>query len=369
MRFEVRSVDDERKVRLDAVDWMMAMSKAIEQWRVTVHGWTCSTRKNGDVWVQDPTTGLTWVVSPLSTEAPRRPLRRKDSAGPPPPPPPGVGRSLGAPPPPNVKSVKPKTAAPAAPAPDDAMDAPPAPGRVARKPKAPPQVVEVDRAAPPPRLRMPTEGPQDPSYGPGGEWAPDEDEFDPEASIDAPDEVAPTIAKEMPEEMRIATPGPENLAERLFDMADEIAACPSAYEASELVLELCMREIGCEAGSVLRGSLNDQALTFVACAGPAGDALVGRKLRFGRGLVGFAFDKGFTIIVNDVDNDERHLSAVDDETGFHTMNVLCTPIRSESEHFGVVQLLNAEGGFHGWHAEVAESLTKSLAAALSAGLH
>lgn len=382
MRYEVRSVDDKRRLQIDAVDWMMAMSGAIEEWKVQVTGWTCSTRANGEVHIQDSSSGRRWVVSPIRTETARRPLRKKAAGPGGAPPPPSVGRSLGAPPPPNVRSVKPRGVPEAAPpqapagatppaAPETSkpvFDGPPPVQRSAPRPRER-KVVEVERAAPTPKVAMPEEPAFVPDYGPEAERAPDIDLFDPNASVDAPEDVAPTIAKELPEELRMAVPGPENLAERLFEMADEIADCPSAYEASELVLELCMEEIGCEAGSVLRGSINDQALTFVTCAGPAGDALVGRKLRFGRGLVGFSFDQGFTIVVNDVHDDERHLSQVDDETGFQTLNVLCTPVRTEDEHFGVVQLLNVEGGFAPWHVEVAESLSKSLAAALAAGLH
>ncbi|MCO4743607.1 MAG: GAF domain-containing protein [Proteobacteria bacterium] len=395
MRYEVRSQDDERVVTLEAVDWMMAMSAAISQWNVRVSGWSCSTRANGDVHVHDPGSGRKWVVSPLRTETSRRPLRRggarTSTAAPAPP---RVGKSLAAPPPPAVRSLKPSMAPPASPpAPPAAEDAPPLPTGVkpqAPSPEPPPRPVAAEpklkhevtaapvdqeeskpilRAAPGPHVQMPTEPAVLPDYGAEEPAPPVTGEYavGPVVPLET---AAPSIAKEGPPQASGAvTLRPENLAERLFELADEISEAVTAYEACELTLDLCMDAVKCEAGSILRGSLNDQALTFVACAGPAGDALVGRKLRFGRGIVGFAFDMGFTIVVNDVDADERHLTKVDDETGFHTKNVLCTPIRSEDEHFGILQLLNVNGGFQGWHVQVAESLAQSLAAALAAGLH
>lgn len=402
MRYEVRSQDDERSVKIEAVDWMMAMSQAIETWKVQVSGWSCSTRANGDVHVQDPTSGRKWVVSPLRTETARRPLRKGRTT---PPPPPQIGKSLGAPPPPAVRSLKPRLDSASAPAdatdapplprraPVDATDAPPVPRRrppVAEAPKpelkakpivesvaAPiperrakpaPEPEPILRPAGTPKLKLPTEAPHLPDYGkedPRPVVRP-ERYSSPGVPIDA---ASPSIAKEPLPNTGAITMQPENLAERLFELADEISEAVTAYEACELTLELCMEAIKSEAGSVLRGSLNDQALTFVACEGPAGDALIGRKLRFGRGIVGAAFDLSFTIVVNDVDLDERHLSKVDEETGFVTRNVLCTPIRSDDEHFGVLQLLNVNGGFQGWHVQVTESLAGSLAAALAAGLH
>lgn len=404
MRYEIRSQDDERSVTIEAVDWMMAMSQAIERWSIQVSGWSCSTRANGDVHVMDPTSGLRWVVSPLRTETARRPLRRAHSPTVPPPPP-AVGRSLGAPPPPAVRSVLPKTVPPveALDAPDSPVAArpidvpraapsvpratPPAPPKaplpVAKLPAVatpPPTLIRktsegvpsgtesVPQSAPTPKVAMPTDGPFVPDYGK------DADRLDevPEVYTGRPyplEAASPSIAKATPPSAGPVTLRPENLAERLFELAEDVSEASTAYEACELTLEHCMASIRCEAGSVLRGSINDQALTFVACAGPAGDALVGRKLRFGRGIVGRSFDLGFTIVVNDVEQDENHLRKVDDETGFRTRNVLCTPVRTEEEHFGVLQLLNTTGGFQGWHVQVAESLALSLAAALAAGLH
>lgn len=370
MRYEIKSLEDNQVLVLDAVDWMMAMSRAVQQWGVEVSGWTCSSRANGEVHVQDTTSGRRWIVSPLMTERRRRPLRKSAPPAPPP-----VGASLAVPPQSNAGAdveqgiENPFDTAASLDFDEDLLDAPPLPPRAqSQSSAAEPKVVVRERAAPAPKLMMPSEGPKLPDYGPGGERTPEAPEvFHGEAAPLA--QVEPTIALETPEEMRAVRPGPENLAERLFDLGEEVAACQTAYEASERLLEICMEEVRCEAGSLLRGGINDQALTFVACEGPAASQLVGKKIRFGRGLVGACFDMGITIVVHDVSADERHLSQVDEETGFQTRGVLCTPIRTEADHYGVLQLLNPDGGFESWHIQLAESLSGSLAAALAAGLH
>jgi GAF domain-containing protein len=119
-----------------------------------------------------------------------------------------------------------------------------------------------------------------------------------------------------------------------------------------------------EAGSVLRGSINDDVLTFVAVAGPAANDLIGRKLRFGEGLVGACFDLGITIQVNDVAADPRHMPDIDRETGFRTRSVLCVPVRTDDAFFGAVQILNPPGRFQSWHVDVVEQVAKSLASTL-----
>jgi len=121
-----------------------------------------------------------------------------------------------------------------------------------------------------------------------------------------------------------------------------------------------------EAASVLKGGLNDNALTFVAAAGPAANKLLNRRLKYGCGLVGASFDRGITIHSTNVAQDENHYDGVDQLTGFVTRDALCVPIRGPSHFFGVTQLLNSPNGFLPWHVDVVEQVCGSLATRLTA---
>ena len=159
---------------------------------------------------------------------------------------------------------------------------------------------------------------------------------------------------------------PPNLAETLFDASDEIYGAPNLKAACATALDVVMKLVPCEAGSVLRGSRDDGFLTFIACAGPAGEQLVGKKMYFGQGVVGASFDLGITIQVQDVASDARHLSRFDKETGFRTKSVLCTPLRSENAVYGAFELINPTlGRFSPWHVEVLETIGRQLAQLLS----
>jgi len=158
---------------------------------------------------------------------------------------------------------------------------------------------------------------------------------------------------------------PEDLAEQLFDLCAAIADAQEPHAASHRALEVALNLVPCAAGSVLRGTINDDALTFVATSGPAARKLLGRKVPFGRGLVGAAYDQGVTIQVHDVSKDRRHLASFDKETGFATQAVICAPIRHEGDFYGVIELLNPPLRFEPWHVEVVEAVARSLAAVLS----
>lgn len=155
---------------------------------------------------------------------------------------------------------------------------------------------------------------------------------------------------------------PLNLAERLFELARDIRAQPDARAAAGEALRIAMGLVPCEAGSVLRGGRDDDAFEFFVVHGGA-ESLVGRRLPFGAGIAGAAYDAGIAILVDDVSKDPRHLAEIDQETGFHTRSILCVPVRSDAGFHGVIELLNPTRGpsFAPWHVDVVESLAAALA--------
>jgi hypothetical protein len=159
----------------------------------------------------------------------------------------------------------------------------------------------------------------------------------------------------------------ETLAERLFDLSFDLTEA-EPDEACRLGLNLILEFVPVQAASVARGSLNDSALTFVAATGPVADDIVGRKVKFGAGLIGMCFDMKGTLLTNDVRRDSRHLDSLDAKTGFESQVALCVPLLDDSsESFGVIQLLNpVAGSFQDVDVEAVEAIAKTLAGALSA---
>ncbi|MBN2797700.1 MAG: GAF domain-containing protein [Deltaproteobacteria bacterium] len=150
-----------------------------------------------------------------------------------------------------------------------------------------------------------------------------------------------------------------DLAEQLFDLSMEMAGL-DPDEACKVALDILLERVTCEAASVLRGGLNDVAMRFVATHGPVAEALIGKSIPFGKGLVGLSFDRGMTLVVNDVRDDSRHLNRVDEQTGFVTRAVLTVPVVGSRGAFGVVQLINPSRPFSAGDVEVVEMVAQSL---------
>jgi signal transduction histidine kinase len=63
------------------------------------------------------------------------------------------------------------------------------------------------------------------------------------------------------------------------------------------------------------------------------------------GFVGYCFQTGETVNLEDAYTDERFNKEVDSKTGYHTQSVLCMPVYSRAgSRLGVIQLLNKKDG-------------------------
>jgi hypothetical protein len=365
--------DDGRSVEVEALDWMMAMVRAIELLDLEVSGWVCETRADGSTFVLDPMSGRSWTVratgakssSSASRLDARTVLPESAAAGdlvaargapplPPPVPAPRPERPRTVPPTPPA-APEPAAAAPAAPA---APVAPPAPAAPAARGAPPAPAAPAARVAPP--------APAAPA-APAAPVAPSER---PRRRRQAPTSFPTGQLIVRPQTATAAAPTPADgppadLAERLFDRTMDLTAASSAEEACRVALDVVLDLVPCEAGSVLRGTLNDDHLTFVAVAGPAATQLLGQRLPFGHGIVGASFDLGIAIEVADAHEDPRHVGSFDAQTGFRTRSVLCVPIQGVDLYHGALQLLNPMSGrFAPWHREVAEQVAGSLATTL-----
>ena len=125
------------------------------------------------------------------------------------------------------------------------------------------------------------------------------------------------------------------ITERLRD-ADDIAAALTGC------LEIIMRVMDCEAGSVWLLSKRTNRLSAVAYAGTAD--ISGISVAGNQGVVGSVTKTGESVIVADAVKDERFTKSVDEETGFVTRSMVCVPLKNAYETIGCVELINKRSG-------------------------
>jgi adenylate cyclase len=152
-------------------------------------------------------------------------------------------------------------------------------------------------------------------------------------------------------------------AELLLALSRKVAANDSLDDVLMTLVELTTREIGAERGSIF---LNDPSTGELYSRVAQGN--VKREIRIlnSTGIAGHIFTSGKGEIVVDAYADDRFNTAVDEQTGFVTRNILCVPIRNmKDEVIGAAQILNSlQGDFTADDFELLVAMTGQAAIAL-----
>lgn len=257
-----------------------------------------------------------------------------------------------APPPPAVHLHTPPPPTPLAPPPSLALAAPSPALDPTEAPTAPSPVQAPTPPAPPPPPAVHAVVPEVPRTRVARFTAADIATLD---DIQIPDSLrqAPLGGPNLP---------PVDLAEQLFVRSMDINDAGDIEQAARTTLKLLKGFVPAEAGSVLYAGINDTALRFLAADGPSAAEVRDITVPLGHGIAGFCFDSGAALIIRNAGQDPRHLHDVDQQTGYHTGDMLSVALRDgDGSIHGCIQLLNPPRGFAEWHLEAANSLASTLA--------
>jgi diguanylate cyclase (GGDEF)-like protein len=110
------------------------------------------------------------------------------------------------------------------------------------------------------------------------------------------------------------------------------------------VLDRVMEHIGTFFGplnwSLLLVDASAQELVFAIAVGRSADSIVGKRIPLSEGVAGWVASHGSPAVVEDVKQDARWSSQIDNMIGFVTESIIAVPLRSGNKVFGVIELLN-----------------------------
>lgn len=136
----------------------------------------------------------------------------------------------------------------------------------------------------------------------------------------------------------------ESIMAQLFtEVYDVYNVASSREDVANFMLDLAMKKIGVEAGSVLYADLSETELSFIAVRGPRSEELKKFKVPIGKGIVGFCVDLGVSLAISDVSKDKRWFDKISKSIGFPTKSILCAPIQYEGQTIGAIELINKKG--------------------------
>ncbi len=132
------------------------------------------------------------------------------------------------------------------------------------------------------------------------------------------------------------------------------------WDAAELVAFL----LNAQAASIILADAEQHRLTFMVATGEIGSKLIGTHIDADQGIAGWVAGHGKSLIVNDPAGDDRFLGRIDEQSGFRTQNLLCTPLIVRSRTIGVMLVLNRPGGFSEQDQEWTTAVSSQISIAL-----
>lgn len=143
----------------------------------------------------------------------------------------------------------------------------------------------------------------------------------------------------------------------LHDTSRHLTSSLDMREILQQLLQRVVTLLGVEAGSI--GLIDDERgeLVFEVAVGGGADAVQGVALKLGEGIAGWVALTGEAAVVQDVAQDSRWYSALDEQSGFRTRAIIAVPIEVKGRRLGVIEAINpAAGRFYPQHLTLVGSL-------------
>lgn len=332
------------QLKVDAENWMMALQlgrQKVGEKAELGSNIICDFKEDGSVEVTDPNTGRAFSIKELE-EAPQ--------------PAPSVSQPVSTPPAPTAPVAQPIATA---------MSSPTAQATPKQMVAEPPKVVEPPKAVPVEAPKpTPVQKPEEKRPQPVSVSVPPTAKVEPEVKpqiqkqviqyqpIEKTKKVDVNIEeiREVTEEKAVGrrdtklSSNIDSIMTSLFTEVFEVYnVANTREEVANFMLDLAMKKIGVEAGSVLYADLSETELSFIAVRGPKSEEIKKFKIPIGKGIVGFCVDFGVSLAISDVSKDKRWFDKISKTIGFPTKSILCAPIQYEDQTIGAIELINKKG--------------------------
>ncbi len=163
--------------------------------------------------------------------------------------------------------------------------------------------------------------------------------------------------------------GLENEIRRIRDLIETSVLLSSTLNLDELlnlIMEKAKAILDAEASSIFQINKEKNELFFRVATGSKSKVAKQITVPMGKGVVGWAAEKGETVYVPDVKKDKHFYKTVDKKTQFKTKSIIAVPLITKHGVIGVAEVLNKKDGskFTREDIRIFESLARQSAVAI-----
>jgi len=106
------------------------------------------------------------------------------------------------------------------------------------------------------------------------------------------------------------------------------------------IMESATRLSEAEASSLLLMDKEKNELYFEVALGSKGREVQKYTVKMGEGIAGWVAQNNKSLIVNDVENDKRHLHNIGEEINYKSKTIMAVPMRVKDDCIGVIEVIN-----------------------------
>jgi len=130
----------------------------------------------------------------------------------------------------------------------------------------------------------------------------------------------------------------------LQEVANLLRSSQRPHEVLDQIMDLVIKVMRVEAGSLLLVDASGQELRFEIAKGEKAEAVKRFRLKMGEGIAGWVAQQAKPVIVPDVHKDPRFRRDIAETIDFPTHSILCSPIIGRSGVLGVIEVINRLDG-------------------------
>jgi len=135
-----------------------------------------------------------------------------------------------------------------------------------------------------------------------------------------------------------------NELEALIQVSTTINAHLDLDSVLEAIMKVTTDVLQVEASSLFLIDNETGELEFHVARGEKANAVKPIRMKAGEGVVGYVIRTGEAQIINDVSQDARFFSRIDEKSGFRTRSILCVPLETTKQLWGAIEVMNKSDG-------------------------